>query len=53
MLLVRHDTLHTITLIDLLLGKLRVRSPQKIEHAMKEFEAHLDLAALDRALGLA
>jgi uncharacterized protein len=52
-LLVKHDTLHTINIIETLLSKLRVRSPQKIEHAMKEFETHLDLAALDRALGLA
>lgn len=51
-LLVKDDTLHTITTIETMLGKLRVRSPQKIEHAIAEFESHLDLAALDRALGL-
>lgn len=51
-LLVRDDTLTTVSTIDELLGKLRVREPRKIEHAIEQFEAHLDLAKLDEALGL-
>jgi len=51
-LLVRGDTLTTVSTIDELLGKLRVREPRKIEHAIEQFEAHLDLAKLDEALGL-
>jgi hypothetical protein len=51
-LLVREDTLVTVTTIDEMLGKLRVREPRKIEHAIEQFEAHLGLAKLDAALGL-
>jgi BioD-like phosphotransacetylase family protein len=51
-LLVRGDTLGTVGTIDRLLGKLRVREPKKIAHAVEQFEAHLELAKLDEALGL-
>ena len=51
-LLVRSDTLSTVTAIEELLGKLRVRQPRKIEHAIEQFESHLELAELDLALGL-
>ena len=42
-----------VATIEKVLGKLRVREPRKIEHAIEQFEAHLDLAKLDEALGLA
>jgi hypothetical protein len=29
-----------------------VREPKKIEHALEQFEAHLELAKLDEGLGL-
>jgi len=51
-LLVRDDTLSTVTALEQLLGKQRVREPQKIEHALAQFEAHLDLRKLDSALSL-
>jgi BioD-like phosphotransacetylase family protein len=51
-LLVRNDTLLTVSTIEEMLGKLRVREPRKIEHAVEQFEAHLELAKLDEALGL-
>ena len=51
-LLVKEDTLGTVTTIDEMLGKLRVREPKKIAHAIEQFEANLELAKLDRALGL-
>jgi len=51
-LLVAGDTLSTVTAIDQLLGKLRVREPRKIDHALRHFETHLNLAELDAALGL-
>jgi len=51
-LLVRDDTLTTVTTIEEMLGKLRVRQPRKIEHALEQFESHLELAELDLALGL-
>ncbi|HUU54453.1 MAG TPA: phosphotransacetylase family protein [Armatimonadota bacterium] len=51
-LLVREDTLATVTMIDEILSKLRVREPKKIQHAVEQFEAHLELAKLDEALGL-
>jgi BioD-like phosphotransacetylase family protein len=51
-LLVRDDTLTTVTTIEQLLGKLRVREPRKIEHALEQFESNLDLAKLDSLLGL-
>jgi len=51
-LLVRDDTLRTVTTIEEMLGKLRVREPKKIAHAVEQFEAHLELAKLDAALGL-
>ena len=50
--LVREDTVTTVTTIERLVGKQRVRQPQKIDHALAECEAHLDLATLDSALGL-
>jgi len=52
MILVREDTLATVTKVEELLGKQRVRQPRKIDHALKQFEAHLDLAKLDGSLGL-
>jgi BioD-like phosphotransacetylase family protein len=51
-LLVRGDTLGTVATIEQMLGKLRVREPRKIQHAIEQFEAHLELAKLDEALGL-
>jgi BioD-like phosphotransacetylase family protein len=51
-LLVRNDTLLTVSTIEEMLGKLRVREPRKIQHAAEQFEAHLELAKLDEALGL-
>jgi len=51
-ILVREDPLVTVATLERLLGKLRVREPQKIEHAVEQFEAHLELAKLDEALGL-
>jgi BioD-like phosphotransacetylase family protein len=51
-LLVPSDTLTTVATIENLLGKLRVREPRKVEHAVEQFEAHLELAKLDAALGL-
>ncbi len=51
-LLVPKDTLMTVAAIEELLGKLRVREPRKIQHAVEQFEAHLELAKLDEALGL-
>jgi BioD-like phosphotransacetylase family protein len=50
--LVRDDTLATVSTIEGMLGKLRVREPKKIEHALEQFEAHLELAKLDEGLGL-
>ncbi len=52
-LLVAEDTLTTVATIENLLGKLRVREPRKAEHAVEQFETHLDLPRLDAALGLA
>ncbi len=52
-LLVRTDTLTTISTIDELLGKLRVREPKKIQHATEQFESRLKLDRLEAALGLA
>lgn len=51
-MLVSGDTLSTVTAIEQLLGKQRVREAKKIDHALQQFEALLDLAKLDRALGL-
>jgi hypothetical protein len=51
-LLVKDDTLGTVTTIDEMLGKLRVREPKKIGHAIEQFESNLELARLDKALGL-
>ena len=51
--LVKQDTLSTITIIEQLIGKQRVREPKKIEHALSQYESCLDLARLDAALGLA
>lgn len=52
MLLVRDDTLTTVATIEEMLGKMRVREPRKIDHALEQFEAHLELPKLDAALGL-
>ncbi len=51
-LLVSGDTLSTVGIIDELVGKLRIRDPGKIEHAVHQFEEHVDLAQLDTILGL-
>jgi hypothetical protein len=51
-LLVREDTLTTVSVVEELLGKQRIREQAKLDHARAQFEAHLDLAALDAALGL-
>ena len=51
-LLVREDTLSTVTTVEQLLGKQRIREQTKLDHALTEFEARLDLAGLDAALGL-
>jgi BioD-like phosphotransacetylase family protein len=51
-LLVSSDTLATVAAIENLLGKLRVREPRKVKHAVEQFEAHVELAKLDAALGL-
>lgn len=51
-LLVTQDTLSTVSIIDELTGKLRVREPSKVEHAIEHFAQHLDLEQLDRSLGL-
>ncbi len=52
-LLVKDDTLGVVSTIDEMLGKLRVREPKKIGHAIEQFESNLELARLDKALGLA
>ncbi len=51
-LLVRDDTLSTVATIEGMLGRLRVREPRKIAHAVEQFEAYLELAKLDASLGL-
>ena len=51
-LLVRGDTLTAVETIERMLGKQRVREHAKIDHALNLFEANLDLATLDVALGL-
>lgn len=51
-LLVRDDTLTTVATIEEMLGKLRVREPRKIQHAIEQFEARYELSKLDAALGL-
>ena len=51
-LLTRDDTLSTVERIERVLGKLRVREPQKIQRAMALADESLDLPRLDAALGL-
>jgi BioD-like phosphotransacetylase family protein len=51
-LLVYEDTLHTVSTVEELLGKLRLRGTKKIDHAVEQFEAHVDLAKLEDAVGL-
>jgi len=51
-LLVNGDTLTTVTTIEHLLGKQRVREKKKVDHALAQFEALLDLKRLDASLGL-
>jgi hypothetical protein len=51
-ILVRDDTLSTVSTIDEMLGRLRVRERRKIDHAIDQFEGRLDLEKLDAALGL-
>jgi BioD-like phosphotransacetylase family protein len=51
-LLVRDDTLTTVGTIERILGKLRVREVGKVEHALEQFEAHVDLEKLEATLGL-
>ena len=50
--LVREDTLTTVSVIEQLLGRLRLRESKKIDHALGEFESHLNLELLDSLLGL-
>lgn len=51
-LLVRADTLTTVTVVEQLLGKQRIREQTKLDHALAQFEGRLSLTALDAALGL-
>jgi hypothetical protein len=51
-LLVREDTLSTVERLERLLGRLRVREPKKIQRARELFAEHVDLDALDAAIGL-
>ena len=51
-LLVKGDTLSTIAIIEGLLGNLRLTEPVKARYARDHFESHVDLAALEAALGL-
>ncbi|MGD0111625.1 MAG: phosphotransacetylase family protein [Armatimonadota bacterium] len=50
--LVQQDTLATVAIVEQLLGKLRVREPGKIAHAIDQFAAYLDLPLVDNLLGL-
>jgi BioD-like phosphotransacetylase family protein len=50
--LVQQDTLATVTVIEQLLGKLRLREPGKIAYALNQFASHLDLALIDNLVGL-
>jgi hypothetical protein len=50
--LVQQDTLSTVTTIEQLLGKLRLREPGKITYAIDQFAANLDLPLIDNLLGL-
>jgi hypothetical protein len=52
LVLVPKDTLSTVAVIEQLLGKLRLREPKKIDHALDEFAGHLNLTMLDGLLGL-
>ena len=51
-LLVMGDTLSTVATLEGLLGNLSLREPAKARYAQTQFEAHVDLAALEAALGL-
>ena len=53
LLLVGEDTLTVVGIIEEMLGKLRVREQKKVDHALKQFEQHLDLARLEALLGIA
>lgn len=52
-LLVKGDTLSTVATLESLLGNLRLHEPAKARYARAQFEAHVDLPALEAALGLA
>jgi BioD-like phosphotransacetylase family protein len=49
-LLTREDTLNTVTRIERILGKLRVREPKKIQRVLELAEEHLDFKRFDTAL---
>ena len=51
-LLVKADTLSTVATIESLLGYMRLREPAKARHAQEQFGQHVQLAALEKALGL-
>jgi len=53
LLLVGEDTLTVVGIIEEMLGKLRVREQKKVDHALKQFEQHVDLARLEALLGIA
>jgi BioD-like phosphotransacetylase family protein len=48
----QEDTLTTVERIEQVLGKLRVREAKKIDRAVEIAEKNLDLARLDKALGI-
>ncbi len=51
-LLVKRDTLSTVTTIESMLGAMRLREPKKAQRAMDHYERHVQLDAVDAALGL-
>lgn len=52
-LLAKGDTLSTVAIIEGLLGNLSLREPAKTRYAQEQFETHVDLGALEAALGMA
>lgn len=53
LLLAAEDTLTVVGIIEEMLGKLRVREQKKVDHALEQFERHVDLARLEALLGIA
>ncbi len=51
--LVPTDTLSTVSTVEQILGKQRVREASKVDHALAHFEHNLNLDKLEQALGLA